>query len=234
MSTVLLVGLAVGSAYLLGAVPFGYLIGRARGVDVRTVGSRNIGATNVFRTVGKGPGILTFVCDMLKGFVAICGLPLLTRSLGLESGAQSLPIACGCAAIAGHNWPVYLRFRGGKGVATTAGVLLGVGWGAMLIGLGVWLVTFVLSRYVSLASVAAAVAVPVAAWRLYAERGPLVPWTLTALGALVVWRHKGNIGRLLRGTENRFSFGRRRAGTSAEAEPRIARIDADREDDPTS
>jgi len=214
MQTGVAVARAVVASYLLGAVPFGLLIGKARGVDVRTVGSGNIGATNVFRTVGKTWGILTFACDLLKGFVATLLLPLLAGKAACGGHPQALPILCACAAIAGHNWPVYLGFKGGKGVATSTGVLLGLGWEAMLIGLGVWLVVFVLSRYVSLASLVAAVIVPVASWFLYLKEGLLVPVALTAIGILVVWRHKSNIQRLLSGTENRFVFGRKKAGNA--------------------
>jgi glycerol-3-phosphate acyltransferase PlsY len=197
--------------YLLGAVPFGYLIGRARGVDIRTVGSGNIGATNVFRAVGRPWGILTFVGDVLKGFIAAFVAPRLAAKMGFAGNAQVLAILCGGAAIAGHNWPVFLGFRGGKGIATSAGVLLGLAWQAMLIALGVWLVVLLLSRYVSLASVFAAAAVPSAAWLLHGRQDRLMPTALTLLGVVAIWRHKSNIRRLIGGTEHRFG-GRRGNG----------------------
>jgi glycerol-3-phosphate acyltransferase PlsY len=196
------------ASYLLGAIPFGYLIARARGVDIRRLGSGNIGATNVFRSVGKGWGILTFVCDALKGFAPVFFLPRIAGGGGSAGELQGVQVLCACMAIAGHNWPVYLGFKGGKGVATSTGALLGLAPAGLGIGLGVWLVVFVSGRYVSLASLVAAVVVGGCAWPLYAKQGWLIPITLTALTALVVWRHRGNIQRLAQGTEHRFQFGR--------------------------
>jgi len=205
---------AAGLSYLIGAIPFGYIVASMRGVDIRLVGSGNIGATNVLRTVGKPWGILTFCCDAMKGFTAVAVLPKLAIKLGYTGDLQILQILCATLAISGHNWPVYLKFKGGKGIATSAGVLLGLGWESMVVGLLVWLVVFVVSRYVSLASIAAAVAVPAAAWLLYLSRGVLIPAALTVLGLLAVWRHRSNIRRLLNGTENRFEFGRCRQPTA--------------------
>jgi len=117
----------------------------------------------------------------------------------------------GCAAIIGHIFPVYLKFKGGKGVATSAGVLLGIAPLAVATGLAVWIATFLLSRYVSLASVTAAIAVAAVSWFLYRGQGPVLPTALTALGVLTVYRHKTNIRRLLRGAENRFQFGKHKS-----------------------
>lgn len=194
------------ASYLLGAVPFGLLIARARGVDIRQVGSRNIGATNVLRSVGKPWGILTFVFDALKGFVPALVFPMIGNATG--AGFQSLEVpalACGVAAILGHNFPVYLKFKGGKGVATSAGALLGIAPAAAGVGVVVWALFFFTLRFVSLASIAAAATIPAAGWLLYAKSGFLLPSALTLLGALVIWRHKANIQRLLAGTESRFS-----------------------------
>jgi acyl phosphate:glycerol-3-phosphate acyltransferase len=202
-------------AYLLGAIPFGLLIARARGVDIRKVGSGNIGATNVFRSVGKGWGILAFACDALKGLIPVTLFPRLAQAAWAYDGGAALPLACACLAIAGHNWPVYLRFKGGKGVATSAGALAGLAPAAAGIGLAVWALAFAATRYVSVASMAAAAAVAAAAWALPAHAGPLLPGALTALCALIVARHKGNIRRLLNGTENRFEFGSKRAEGAA-------------------
>lgn len=203
-------------SYLLGAVPFGLLVARARGIDIRKVGSCNIGATNVFRCVGKGWGILTFLLDALKGFVPACLFPLL---LGRLTG-QPAPPASGLVfmllAIAGHNWPVYLGFKGGKGVATSAGGLLGVAPAAVGIGLAVWVAVFALSRYVSVASIVAAAAVAVSAWLLYASAGLLIPIAMTLLAAVLIVRHRANIRRLMQGTENRFEFGRGRKAPAAQ------------------
>ena len=190
--------LAILAAYLLGAVPFGLLIAKSRGVDIRQVGSKNIGATNVLRSVGKPWGILTFACDALKGYLPAAWFPALAGS-----AAGWLGMACALAAILGHNFPVYLRFMGGKGVATSAGALLGLAPAAMGIGLVVWAALLFAFRYVSLASIVAAVVVPAAGWWLY-RGSPLLPGFLTALGALVIVRHRANIQRLRAGTENRF------------------------------
>ena len=207
------IGMVVLS-YLLGAVPFGYLVARARGVDIRRVGSGNIGATNVFRSVGKPWGILTFVCDALKGFIPAFLFPWLgERCMGLPP-STSLGLLCGCAAIAGHNWPVFLGFRGGKGVATSAGALVGIAPRSMGIGFVVWLASFLLTRYVSLASIVAATVIGGTAWLPALRHGLLVPSALTGLALLSIWRHKSNIRRLLDGTEHRFQFGRKRAGNS--------------------
>lgn len=197
--------LLIGASYLLGAIPFGLLIARAKGVDIRKVGSGNIGATNVLRSVGKPWGIATFILDALKGF----GPAFLFPSLGTRWGAdfhnmEIASLAAGAAAILGHSFPVYLGFRGGKGVATSAGALLGIAPLAGVVGLGVWAALFFAFRYVSLASIGAAVAVPIAAWLFYREQALAIPVALTFLAALVIMRHRDNIRRLLAGTEHRF------------------------------
>lgn len=193
-------------AYLLGAIPIGLLLCRLKGIDIRTVGSGNIGATNVFRSVSKPLGILTFVGDALKGFVPAYFFPILGKCLLGCSQGQEFGILCGVAAIAGHNWPVYLKFKGGKGISTSAGVLLGIAPAAVGIGFASWIVLFLTSRFVSVASIGAAIVVPVVSWSLYSDRGRLLPIVLTILGAIAVWRHKSNIQRLIDGSEHRFSF----------------------------
>jgi glycerol-3-phosphate acyltransferase PlsY len=203
---------AILTAYLLGSVPFGLLIGRARGVDIRKTGSCNIGATNVMRSVGKGWGIFTLLLDALKGYLPAALFPMLLLRAGLMPDAPVwLQIACGCSAILGHNFPLYLRFKGGKGVATSAGVLLGIAPAALLIGLAVFALVFGISRFVSLGSITAAIVIPVVGILLYwKQTGPLIPAVLAVLGALVIWRHKANIVRLRNGTENRIVFRRKK------------------------
>ena len=196
-------------AYLLGAIPFGLLIALAKGVDIRAVGSGNIGATNVFRAVGKGWGILAFTCDTLKGFISVSVLPLLAKTLWAFDGGAVLPLVCACLAIAGHNWPVYLRFKGGKGVATSAGALIGLAPMAAGAGLLIWALVFVATRYVSAASITAAITVAGAGWFFCAQTGILLPVVLTALCGLIIGRHKSNIQRLIHGSENRFEFKKR-------------------------
>jgi glycerol-3-phosphate acyltransferase PlsY len=142
MTPNLIVLLSCVAAYLLGAIPFGFLVARTKGVDIRTVGSGNIGATNVWRFFGKKWGALVYLLDMAKGFVAAALIPALTAQVCQVETSPQLALVTGLLAVAGHNWPVYLKFKGGKGIATTAGVLLGVAPAAMGIGIGLWLITF--------------------------------------------------------------------------------------------
>jgi len=189
-------------SYLLGAIPFGFLIARSRGVDIRAVGSGNIGATNVMRVVGKSWGIFTLVLDALKGLGAVY-----LAGLSSADAPSWFGLACGCAAICGHSFPVYLKFKGGKGVATSAGVLIGVAPAAFGVGIFVFTVVFALFRYVSLGSIAAATAVPIASFLLAWSDGQspgVTSYALTLLGLVVIWRHRANIRRLLAGTEHRI------------------------------
>lgn len=197
---------AVGAAgYLVGAIPFGLLIARLHGVDIRRVGSGNIGATNVFRSIGKGWGILTFACDALKGFLAVLIFPMVAMRLIGENVPANTGMALFCAifTVAGHNWPIYLKFKGGKGVATSAGALLALAPSVIGVGLLVWLLVFATTRYVSVASIAATIAAIGAGWFL-ADRP--VALLLTVLGTVIIWRHKSNLQRLRAGTELRFQF----------------------------
>lgn len=204
------IGAAILAGYLAGSIPFGLLIAKARGVDLRNSGSGNIGATNVFRCVGKGWGVLALLLDAVKGFLPAFAFPeWLARWMG--GGAPVwLGVACGLAAVAGHNWPVWLGFKGGKGVATSAGMALGVAPGAVGIGLGAFVLVVVATRWVSLASMlGCAAATGAAAW-LYGgtDRGWLV-WVLGAMTLLVIWRHRANIRRLLAGIEPRIVGGKK-------------------------
>jgi glycerol-3-phosphate acyltransferase PlsY len=184
-------------SYLLGAVPFGLLVARARGVDLRSQGSGNIGATNVFRVVGRGWGMLTFALDALKGFIPAF---FFVRLGGL---ATAYGMLFGVAAILGHAFPVYLRFKGGKGVATSAGVLLGVAPLAVAAAFAGWLVCMAATRYVSLSSIVAALVAALTVW-FEGDKGLVVKITLSLMALLIIWLHRANIRRLLNGTENRF------------------------------
>lgn len=198
-----LAGVAVGG-YLLGSIPTGYLVGRARGVDIRRVGSGNIGATNVMRVLGKTVGTWVLLADALKGGLATGLLPLLAArwtETAAVGPAEWLRILAGVSAILGHNYTCWLRFKGGKGVATSAGVLIVLMPKAFAVCLGVWLLVFALSRIVSLASIAAAVALPLALVAF--GRSPTLITVGIALGALAIYRHRSNIQRLLAGTEPR-------------------------------
>lgn len=213
-SMYLIAGMA-GLAYLIGAIPTGFLLARLKGVDIRKVGSGNIGATNVYRCVGKSWGILTFILDFLKGYLPAAVFPLLIPCCSKEFSGVPLSLLCGCMAVIGHNWPVYLRFRGGKGIATGAGALLGFAPSAMLIGVIGWLIFFLVTRYVSLSSMLAAVLIAAGSWWIYHGQ-ILMPVTLSLMGVIIIWRHHGNIKRLLNGTEYRFSI-RKHANSKVQA-----------------
>ncbi len=198
---------ALLAAYFLGALPFGMILARLKGVDIRQAGSGNIGATNVFRSVSKPLGICTFVLDFLKGFVPAFLFPLLLLYFaGVEDTSKWIALGCGAAAIAGHNWPIYLRFKGGKGVATGAGMLAGVFPPGILIGLAVWILCLLITGYVSLASMLAALLVAASGWFFYLRSACTLPVAiiLTILCTLVIVRHIPNIRRLCNGTEHRF------------------------------
>ena len=198
------------SAYLLGSIPFGFLIARACGKDIRTLGSGNIGATNVFRSISKPLGILTFALDFLKGFCGVRLIPLLAAAFSHTSYENMyLPVFCGALTVVGHNWTCFLGFKGGKGVATSAGLLLGLSPAGVGIAFAAWLVTFLTTRYVSVASIAAAAVLAVAVWPLHlATYGIWFPAVLTLLALLAIWKHRSNIARLRAGTESRFNFGK--------------------------
>ena len=195
----LLLSLLILASYLLGAIPNGLLIARLKGVDLQKVGSGNIGATNVFRCVGKGWGVLAFVLDAVKGFVPAFCFPRL-----LEAAPPWLGLAWVVAAVAGHNWPVWLKFKGGKGVSTSAGMLLGIAPAAVGIGFAVFALTVALTRFVSLGSILAAVAVAGSGVWLYGADNRLLAGALILMGLLVIVKHRANVGRLLKGTEPRI------------------------------
>jgi glycerol-3-phosphate acyltransferase PlsY len=199
------------AAYLLGSLPFGFLIAKACGKDIRTLGSGNIGATNVFRSVSKPLGILTFTLDFLKGFCGVRLIPPLAAALTHASYENMyFPVFCGALTVAGHNWTCFLGFKGGKGVATSAGLLLGLSPAGVGIAFAAWLVAFLTTRYVSAASIVAAAVLAAAVWPLHLKtQGPWFPAVLTLLALLAIWKHRSNIARLRAGTESRFSFGKR-------------------------
>ena len=198
------------AAYLVGGIPFGFLIGRWHGVDVRTVGSKNIGATNVFRTVGRKWGLIAFALDVLKGL-----LPTLAAKRFAADPAW-LPLAVGCMVVAGHMLTPYMKFRGGKGVATAFGMLLGLVPALVGVAFALFAVVFAASHYISLGSCAAALFLAVGVWFrwLGCEGRANLPQAavVTAMALFVVWKHRANIGRLLAGTENRIYLFRKGEG----------------------
>lgn len=202
-------------AYLLGSIPTGYLVARAKGIDIRSVGSGNIGATNVMRILGRPAGILVLVTDGLKGWVACGMLPgyaLPFFEIRPDSGGQFqevLAIVCGFAAVLGHNYPCWLKFKGGKGIATSAGVLAALVPWALVIILSLWIIFSVLTRYVSIGSLVASFTLPFASW--FTTHSALLTVVTGAMGALAIYKHRANIQRLLKGTESQVSFGKKGA-----------------------
>jgi glycerol-3-phosphate acyltransferase PlsY len=201
--------LALVASYLLGSIPFGYLIVRAKGGgDVRETGSGGTGATNVTRRAGKWAGVLTLALDAVKGAVAVS---LARRLLAPDAGIDWWVAASALAVVAGHVFPVWLKFRGGKGVATGLGAFLCLAPLAVACAALVFVVVVWATRYVSLGSITATALMPVFVWLLYARGGagvnarPLVAATVAG-GALIIFMHRANIGRLLRGGESRLKL----------------------------
>jgi len=195
--------LALVLAFLLGSIPFSQLVARLRGIDLRSVGSGNIGATNLARALGYGAGALGLLLDVLKGAAAVA----LARALPGEASTPAIQSLAAVLSVAGHAFTPWLGFRGGKGVATGAGAFAVLAPWATLVSALVFAVVVSLGRMVSLASVLAAAALPVAAFFLGAPRATIA--AAAAVAALVVARHRENLVRLIRGTENRLGMGGR-------------------------
>jgi glycerol-3-phosphate acyltransferase PlsY len=201
---------AVLAGYLCGALPFGLWLGRwLKGVDVRTQGSRNLGATNVYRVLGAPLGIATLLLDVLKGAAPVWLLPGLPFFAAVPGGREGCAVAAGLGAVAGHVWSCFAGFRGGKGVATTAGVLMAAAPLAFAAFLAVFALALALTRYVSVGSILGSVAfVIVLFWRTGGRLDRPLLWMGTLLAILVIVRHKDNLRRLARGEERRFAFHR--------------------------
>lgn len=199
--------LVVILSYLLGSIPTSYIIGKLlKGIDLREHGSGNVGATNTFRVLGPVPGIIVLLVDILKGLIAVLFISRL--AMGTSFSAEWVKVLCGIAAISGHDWTIFLKFKGGRGVATSIGVFFGLVWQAIGIALVVGLVVIALSRYVSLGSISGAILFPMLVAFLPFE-WPLPYFWLALLAALlVVIKHIPNIKRLIKGKENRLSFRR--------------------------
>jgi len=205
---VTLVAVLLGS-YLLGSIPFGYLAGRLVGVDIRQTGSGNVGATNVLRVLGKRYGYPVFALDVLKGFGAVKIAMLIAPGRPPEwNSPEMFGILAAIASVFGHLYPPWLNFKGGKGVATSAGALFALTPVAMLVGVAIWMIVFWLTRYVSLASMIAAGFLPFVILVVSSQdqntRRPLV-YSSACVATIVVWRHRSNLYRLTRGTEPRFT-----------------------------
>ena len=197
--------IAVGS-YLIGSIPFGYLAGRLCGIDIRTKGSGNIGATNALRVLGKKWGYTVFLLDFLKAWLPV--KLALGWGIALMVHPASAPGAlAGLCALLGHSFPIWLGFKGGKGIASSAGVMVGLfSLAVFLVCLGMWLLLFTVTRYVSIASIVAAISLPAAVGILVLlHRADWLGFTVSVvMAALAIWRHRSNIVRLRAGTEPRF------------------------------
>ncbi|MEJ0089752.1 MAG: glycerol-3-phosphate 1-O-acyltransferase PlsY [Limisphaerales bacterium] len=193
------------AGYLIGSIPFGFLVAKAKGIDIRNVGSGNIGATNAMRVLGKPAGIFVLLMDALKGYAACTWLVSLLLKFFMIAPEQvgTLQIVAGIAAVLGHNYTCWLKFKGGKGIATSAGVFLALAPWALLIALVVFIFAVLLTRYVSVGSIAAGAALPAAVW-IMTPHNIFLGIVTTALGLLAIYKHKGNIQRLMAGTENRL------------------------------
>ena len=199
------------SSYLLGSIPTAYIFGRAlKGIDIRKHGSGNIGATNALRVLGKGAGITVLILDMLKGFAAVVLLGMLVNAKQSLIPAETIYILLGITCVCGHNWTIFLRFKGGKGVATTLGVLLGLSVelpGFIIIfGLSIltWLIMFLIVRIVSIASVVTGISLPI--FMFLFKQSTVVVSLGILLCLLIVVRHRPNLSRFFRGEEKRLSF----------------------------
>ncbi len=199
------------AAYLLGSIPTGFLVAKAKGIDIRAVGSGNIGATNAMRVLGKPAGIFVLLADAAKGFVAcFLAAEICIYYSGSFNGwlpshetANHFMLIAGIFAVLGHNYTCWLKFKGGKGIATTAGVYLALAPTALGIALIVFILAILVTRYVSVGSIAAAIVLPTAVWILQ-PHNLFLGIVTTVLGALAIYKHKSNLQRLMAGTENRL------------------------------
>lgn len=197
---------ALVASYLLGAIPTSYLAGRLfKGIDLREHGSKNLGATNVYRIMGWRYAIPVGIFDVAKGAVPVLIIGPAVSALGW------FPLVCGVMAVVGHVFSVFVGFKGGKGVATSAGVVLGLAPMAVGICLGIWALIVWISGYVSLGSVIATGVFPLLVWLLYPARRESI-WLYALLAAVIIWMHRSNIRRLMAGTENRFGRHAKRPG----------------------
>jgi glycerol-3-phosphate acyltransferase PlsY len=188
--------LLIGS-YILGSIPFGLIIGKAwRGIDIREHGSGNIGATNALRALGPGPAAVVMALDVLKGLIPV----LVAKQIAHDQ--DWIVVAAGMIAILGHSLSIFLRFKGGKGVATSLGVLIGLNPVVAGIGFGIWLIVLLLTRYVSVASIIACASIPIVMWKVDGHQAYIVFALLTAV--FVIVKHRSNMVRLIQGREHRW------------------------------
>jgi glycerol-3-phosphate acyltransferase PlsY len=191
--------------YLIGSIPTSFLVGKyLKGIDIREHGSGNVGATNTARIVGKGWGLLVLAVDILKGLICVTLVAKLFMRWGVPVDGNVYPLILGSLAITGHIWPVFLGFKGGKGIATSSGVFIGVAPNVLLVALIIWIIIFIWKRYVSLASIISAVSIPLmASFMAYPSAFVIIS---SAVCAVTVYKHYPNIKRLVRGEEHTFEF----------------------------
>ncbi len=206
MSDATVIALFVLGAYLVGGIPFGFLIGKMRGVDVRTVGSKNIGATNVYRTVGHKWGFLAFFCDFLKGLLPTLAAVLFAKNNKEVAAFADLAVWTGLACVVGHTLTPYMKFKGGKGVATAFGMLMALVPWLVSAAFALFVVTVWISHYISLGSCLAAAFLAVMIWIPTPLSKPTLALkiVMTVLGLFVIYKHKSNIVRLAKGCENKI------------------------------
>jgi len=197
--------LGVFASYLIGSIPTAYIFGRLlKGVDIREYGSGNVGATNVFRVIGRFPGILVLLIDIFKGFMCATYIASFFMYISPAARPELYRVLVGLAAIAGHNWTVFLRFKGGKGVATSAGVVIGLIPNIFWLGFLVWGVAFFITGYISFASIVASISIPI--FTLIFGEPSEISIFMSLLCLIIVYRHRSNIKRLKNGTEKRISI----------------------------
>ncbi len=182
--------------YLFASIPWGFILGKMQGIDIREHGSKNVGATNVNRVLGKKWALLCFFLDFLKGLIPVLAIRQVMPD------AEYATVLAAFAAFAGHVWTIYLKFKGGKGIATSAGIITAISWPSYVIPMTLWIIVFYASRYVSLASILAAIFVPVVAYFIGVTGSEMI--LLCVIAVLAVVKHSSNIKRLLNGTESRF------------------------------
>ncbi len=190
-------------SYLLGSIPTSYIFGKIfKGVDIREHGSGNVGATNVYRVIGKLPGLIVLALDIVKGLLPVTLFSAYLLNRGVNTDRETLQVLMGAAVIAGHIWPIFLRFKGGKGVATAAGVILGIDARILIFALIVWITIFVITHYISASSVTSALSVPII-FALFGASAKVVIFA-AAISLVIISSHKPNIQRLLRGEEKKI------------------------------
>lgn len=197
--------LGITAAYVIGSIPTGYIFGRViKGIDIRQFGSGNIGATNTLRVIGRVPGLAVLAIDIFKGFLCVTYLANFFMYIAPLTRPELYRVFMGLAAIAGHNWTVFLRFKGGKGVATSAGVVVGLMPKIFWLGFLVWLIVFLVTGYVSIASIIASLSISIFA--LASNQPTELTVFVSALCLVIIYKHRSNIRRLKNGEEKKISI----------------------------